>query len=94
MSNSPADQGTIQVLLDRLNNQRIPRTLELKAKVDRGESLAAHELDFLQSAFEDAGSAHALVQRHPELHDVAARLVSLYSEITNKALQNEQTRGR
>lgn len=94
MSTSSADQGTIQVLLDRLNHLRIPRTLELKAKVDRGETLADHELDYLQTAFDDANAAHALVQRHPELHEVATKLVSLYGEITRKALENEQTRGR
>jgi hypothetical protein len=40
--------------------------------------------------FEDAGKAYTIVERHPELHDLAARLVSLYGEITDKALQNEQ----
>jgi hypothetical protein len=93
MSNSPTDQGTIQVLLDRLNNIRLPRALELKAKVDQGETLDTHELDYMQAMFEDAGKAYTIIERHPELHDLAARLVSLYSEITDKALQNEQNHG-
>lgn len=88
------DEGTIQVLLDRLNHLRIPRALDLKAKVDSGETLADHEIDFLQRVLDDANSAQALVKRHPELHDVAARLVSLYSEITAKAVANEQSRSR
>ncbi|HSC69426.1 MAG TPA: hypothetical protein VLC79_17160 [Cellvibrio sp.] len=94
MSISSADQGTIQVLLTRLNNLRIPRALDLKAKVDRGDLLTEHDLESLQSVFEDANNAQALVARNPELHEVAARLVSLYSEITRKALENEQTKGR
>ena len=90
MTNPSTDQGTIQVLLDRLTHLRLPRALELKAKVDRGETLESHELDFLQRVVDDAESAYSLVERHPELHALAAKLVSLYSEITKKALQNEQ----
>lgn len=90
MTNPPTDKGTIQVLLDRLTHLRLPRALELKAKVDRGETLDSHELDFLQRVLDDAGDAHSVIERHPELHELATKLVSLYSEITRKALQNEQ----
>jgi len=90
MTNPPTDQGTIQVLLDRLTHLRLPRALELKAKVDRGETLDSHEVDFLQRVLEDANSAQSIIERNPKIHDVAMRLVSLYSEITKKALENEQ----
>ena len=90
MTPLPTDQGTIQTLLNRLTNMRLPRALELKAKVDRGETLDNHELDFLQRVLEDASNAQNIIERHSELHDLATKLVSLYSEITRKALQNEQ----
>lgn len=92
MSNPSTDQGTIQALLDRLNHLRLPRALELKSRVDSGETLGNNDLEFLERVLEDAGNAHKLIQRHPELHDLATRLVSLYSEITAKALENEQNR--
>jgi hypothetical protein len=92
MTEIPADQGTIQVLLNRLTTLRLPRALELKARVDEGGTLDDNDIEFLERVIEDASSAQSLVARHPELHELAARLVSLYSDITSKALQNEQER--
>lgn len=92
MTDIQTDQGTIQVLLNRLTTLRLPRALELKARVDGGETLDDNDIEFLERVMEDAGNAQSLITRHPELHELAARLVSLYSEITSKALQNEQHR--
>jgi hypothetical protein len=39
MKDESSDLGTIQVLAERLNNSRLPRALELKARVDRGNVL-------------------------------------------------------
>ena len=67
MNESPKDTGTIQVLLERLNNERLPRALELKSKVDRGERLEAHDLEFLERVFEDAGSVQDAGSKEPGL---------------------------
>lgn len=84
------DDGTIQVLLDRLTNFRLPRALDLKKRVDAGALLDDSDIDFLKRVFEDAASARTLLDRHPELQSLAAQLTSLYSDIMAAALKNEQ----
>ena len=90
MSDSSKDAGMIQTLLDRLNTHRLPRALDLKSKVDRGEQLDEYDIQFLKMVLEDAGSAKTLASRHPEFEPLVARLISLYGEITRKGLENEQ----
>jgi hypothetical protein len=84
------DAGTIQVLLERLNTQRLPRALDLKNKVDRGERLDNDDIQFLQGVFDEASSAQRLATEHAEFQELVGRLISLYSEITSKGLQNER----
>ena len=89
MSDTSNDAGMIQVLLDRFNNQRLPRMLEITAKAERGEKLTDYELEFLEHALSDTRSASHLLQRHPEFTDLVSRIGALYKEIATKALANE-----
>jgi hypothetical protein len=66
MSNKADDAGVIQVLLDRFNEQRLPRALLMKEKVDRGETLETFEVDYLAEVLKDIQSIRGLVERHPE----------------------------
>lgn len=84
------DMGTMLALLERLNKYRLPRALELKTRVDGGARLEEHDIEFLERAFEDAQRARGLIVRHPDLHNLAARVIRLYHDITTKALENEQ----
>jgi hypothetical protein len=43
--------------------------------------------------FKDAGAIGPLVDRHPEWQDLAAKMMLLYREISDKALENEKTKG-
>lgn len=90
MPDSTYDAGTIQALLERLEKFRLPRALAIKAQVDAGERLGDNELQFLKGVLEDASAAHPLVARHPEYQKLVAQMISLYDEITRKALENEQ----
>jgi len=87
------DAGTIQVMLQRLNELRLPKALDLKKKVDRGEKLDNYDMEFLEEVLQDASGAQHLMAKHPELQTLVSKLVSLYSAITTKALENEQKKG-
>lgn len=90
MSDSSHDAGVIQALLERLNTQRLPRALDLKDKVDAGEPLSEYDMRFLDEVLHDAHTIKPLVERHPEYQQLVARIIHLYKEITDKALENEK----
>lgn len=93
MTNSEKDAGLIEVLVQRLEQQRLPRALDLKALVDRGERLSTLDIAFLDEALQDAIEVKPFFDQRPEWQDLAGRIVHLYKEITTKALENEQGPG-
>ena len=93
MTTSDEDAGLISVLMDRFEKQRLPRALSLKEKVDRGEVLDDYDLIFLEEVFADYNKIKPLLDRHPEYQSLAARMVHLYKEITDKALENQNSTG-
>lgn len=90
MSDSKAEDGVIVALVERFRNLRLPRALNIKARVDRGEVLQDAEIDFLNRVLQDATEIQSMVKRRPEFEQVAAQAVHLYHEITEKALQNQR----
>jgi hypothetical protein len=90
MKDPTGGQGTIQALLERMNKFRLPRALDLKKRVDAGEKLSDHDIEFLGRVMEDSAQAQEQVAKHPEFKSLADKLAGLYSHITRKALENEQ----
>ena len=93
MSSKEEDTGVIETLLERLNKFRLPRLLELKQRVDRGEAISDNDLELLERVMHDARSVQALIERNPEVQPIYAKVSALYSEITAKAVENEQKPG-
>lgn len=83
------DAGVLAVIVERMEQQRLPRALDLKAKVDEGGVLDDLDIEFLELVFTDSNELKPLLARHPEYQDLAARMMALYREITTKALENE-----
>jgi len=91
MSDPTMDIGLIEVILERLEKQRLPRLLDIQKKVDNGTPLIDLDLNFLESSMKDASRVIPIIDRHPEYQALAAEVMSLYKDITEKALQIEKS---
>ena len=89
MSTEEEDIGVIEAILQRLNDFRLPRLLEMKKRVDNGEILNDYDLEYLEHVLKDSHSVHTLVERRPEVQPLYAQVTELYHEITAKGLENE-----
>lgn len=92
MDASPDDLGLVQALLDELSKHTLPRTLDLKERVDRGELLDEFDQAFLEHALELATRIDTVMAHHSEYQSLAARVSHLYHKITAEALQNARRR--
>ena len=90
MNNESKDQGIAAVIVERMEEQRLPRALDLKAKVDEGGLLDDMDIDFLEKVFADSDALKPFLARNPEYQELAGRMMALYHSITTKALENEQ----
>lgn len=90
MNQSTLDAGLITTLLERLEKQRLPRLLALKERVDGGEPLDELQLEFMGQAIADAQDILPIIDRHPEYQQLTTQVVTLYKEISDKALQLEK----
>ena len=90
MTMTKKDLGIALVMLQRLNEQRLPYALELKDSVDKGELLTDYAREFLKEAAEEARFIPALLERQPQFKPLAEQVFSLFEHITAKALENEK----
>ena len=84
------DIGVIIALVERFTEQRLPKVIAVKERVDLGECLSEYDIKFLDEILKDANRIMPLVDKHPEWQPLTTRVISLYKEITEKALENEK----
>lgn len=90
MTNSQEQDGIAIAFLERFEKFRLPRALEIKERVDRGDTLESFDLEFLTRVFEDAQRIKPMVDQRPDMQALYSRAVDLYHDITAKALDNEE----
>jgi hypothetical protein len=89
MAQVSKDMGVIAVLAKRMVEERLPKALALKERVDRGEVLNELDMTFLEQVVTDANTLRPVMKDNPRVLEVAGRMLQLYKEITAKALENE-----
>ncbi len=89
MNKEIIDEGLIEVLLERLEKQRLPRLFDIKQKVDDGTTLEDFDLAFLEKAMSDAKKSIPLFDRHPDYQPLIAKVMALYKDISEKSTQIE-----
>lgn len=89
LSQEEIDEGTIAALLQR-SRRRIPNLIAIKKRLEAGGTLSGLEITELERMIEGAKDTRALFERHPEYQELVARIISLYDEITEMAVANEE----
>jgi hypothetical protein len=90
MAMSMKDLGIVQVMLQKLNEQRLPHALDMKKRVDKGELLTYYDQEFLKEVAEEVRFIPALLERLPQFKSLAAQVFALFEHITAKGLENEK----
>jgi hypothetical protein len=90
MAEVSKETGILAVLAKRMVEERLPKALELKERIDKGGLLNDLDLNFLEQVVKDAAAIRPLLKDNQRLVDVAASMTRLYKEISDKALENEK----
>lgn len=90
MTDTSKDLGVAFVLLNKWTEETLPKALEIKERLDRGEQLDHWDIEFLETLYQRAEQIKPLMDRNPEYQQVYAQAVHLYKQITDQALANEK----
>jgi hypothetical protein len=90
MAEVSKETGVLAVLAKRMVEERLPKALELKERIDKGGLLNDLDLHFLEEVVKDATAVKPLLKDNQRLIDIAASMTRLYKEISDKALENEK----
>jgi hypothetical protein len=91
MDKNSEDEIVITALLKRFTDHRLPKARDLEKKVLKGETLTDSDVLFLETVFNDAQYILRLSDKHPEFQALMSKAIQLYTDITQKALENEKT---
>mgnify|MGYP003530206580 CR=1 FL=1 len=92
MSEVSRDAGVIAVLAKRMVEERLPKALAMKERVDKGGVLNDLDLAFLEQIVADSGQLRPLMDKDPRVKELAGQMLQLYAGITEKALENDKAK--
>ena len=90
MQQAEKDAGTLAAIMLDLEENLLPRAMQILDKVNEGEPLSDRDIRFLRKVYEESRANESLVERHPEYTSLISRCFSLYTEIINKGIANEK----
>ena len=85
---SEKELGVVQVVLERYNREWLPALLDMRKKVDRGETLDDRELSLLSKAIEEARGGATFAKSHPQFKSLIDRATALYDHIEARNKEN------
>jgi hypothetical protein len=83
------ENGVSQVIIERFVKYRLPILLRIREEMDEGKVLSDGELELLNRVVQRAHQINKFVHLYPDNKELVAKVVSLFGEITSKALENE-----
>ena len=84
MDESKHETGLLMVLLQRLEQRRLPMALALKEKVEKGGVLNNSDDRFLAEVRRDLRKSESLLERHPEFRELITGLADSSSSSSYK----------
>ena len=92
MNTQTYDTGILLVVLQRFEAQRLPRLVDIKQGLDRGNTLNEFDIEFLSEALHDARNILPYIDRHPEYEVLISKVFHYYKLIADEAMNNEARR--
>ena len=89
MNSAVDDLGVIMAFLAQLEIETIPWALAVQAEIAAGEKLSEPDLLFFQERLDEISSLLHVIERHPEFQLVTSKIVKLYHEVIEQALENQ-----
>ena len=80
------EEGVFYALVEEMEERHLPRALDIQIKLAQGGELDDLDIVFLEHVFNDAERLKPGLAQHPEYEALAARMSSLYLDITTRAL--------
>lgn len=83
------EDGVSQVIIERFVHYRLPILLNIREDMEEGKTLSEGELELLARVAQRAHQINKFAHLYPDNKELVAKVINLFHEITEKALDNE-----